>query len=81
MDDDLQNPPEEVERLLAFAQRSGNDVTMWSIPITKKTLAWRNLGRRFTNRVGDFALENRGVYGRALREIASATVGLGDLIR
>ena len=26
MDDDLQNPPEEVERLLAFAQHSGKDV-------------------------------------------------------
>jgi glycosyltransferase involved in cell wall biosynthesis len=25
MDDDLQNPPEEVERLLAFTQCSGND--------------------------------------------------------
>jgi hypothetical protein len=25
MDDDLPNPPDEVERLLAFAQCSGND--------------------------------------------------------
>ena len=28
MDDDLQNPPEEVERLLAFAQESGCEVTV-----------------------------------------------------
>ena len=26
MDDDLQNPPEEVQRLLAFSQRSGKQV-------------------------------------------------------
>ncbi len=48
MDDDLQNPPEEVERLLAFAQRSGREV-VYTYYDEKQHALWRNLGSRFTN--------------------------------
>src|ERR1051325_1763942 len=48
MDDDLQNPPEEVERLLAFAQQSGREV-VYTYYDEKQHAAWRNLGSEFTN--------------------------------
>src|SRR6266853_404095 len=41
MDDDLQNPPEEVERLLAFAQRSGKQV-VYTYYEDKRQPLWRN---------------------------------------
>jgi glycosyltransferase involved in cell wall biosynthesis len=67
MDDDLQNPPEEVERLLTFAQRSGNDV-VYTYYEDKQHSAWRNFGSRFTNRVADFVLEKpRGLYLSSFR--------------
>ena len=56
MDDDLQNPPEEVERLLAFAQESGRDV-VYTYYDEKHHAAWRNLGSRFTNWVAGFVLD------------------------
>src|ERR1700676_4416231 len=56
MDDDLQNPPEEVERLLAFAQDSGKEV-IYTFYDDKQHPIWRNLGSRFANRVADFVLE------------------------
>src|SRR5260221_5079987 len=45
MDDDLQNPPEEVERLLAHAQQSGREV-IYTHYDEKRHAAWRNLGSR-----------------------------------
>lgn len=56
MDDDLQNPPEEVERLLAFAQESGREV-IYTYYDEKQHAAWRNLGSRFTNWVAGFVLD------------------------
>jgi glycosyltransferase involved in cell wall biosynthesis len=56
MDDDLQNPPEEVQRLLTFAQRSGKDV-VYTYYDDKQHPAWRNLASRFANRVADFVLD------------------------
>jgi glycosyltransferase involved in cell wall biosynthesis len=56
MDDDLQNPPEEVGRLLEFAQRSGKEV-IYTYYDDKRHAPWRNIGSRFTNRVADFVLE------------------------
>ena len=74
MDDDLQNPPEEVERLLAFAQRSGNDV-VYTYYEEKQHAAWRNLGSRFTNRVADFVLEKpKGLYLSSFRCISAFAV-------
>src|SRR5690242_11123362 len=67
MDDDLQNPPEEVERLLAFAQRSGKEV-VYTFYDDKRHPLWRNLGSRFANRVADFVLEKpRGLYLSSFR--------------
>jgi glycosyltransferase involved in cell wall biosynthesis len=56
MDDDLQNPPDEVQRLLAFAQRSGKDV-VYTYYADKQHAAWRNLASRFANRVANFVLD------------------------
>ena len=67
MDDDLQNPPEEVDRLLAFAQHSGKDV-IYAFYDDKQHPIWRNLGSRFANRVADFVLEKpRGLYLSSFR--------------
>lgn len=56
MDDDLQNPPEEVTRLLAHAQATGKDV-VYTYYDEKQHAWWRNLGSRFTNWVAGFVLE------------------------
>lgn len=67
MDDDLQNPPEEVERLLNFARESGHQV-IYTYYDEKKHAAWRNLGSRFTNWVAGFVLEKpRGFYLSSFR--------------
>jgi len=74
MDDDLQNPPEEIERLLAFAQDSGKQV-IYAYYDDKKHATWRNLGSRFTNRVADFVLEKpRGLYLSSFRCISAFVV-------
>src|SRR5487761_2175727 len=62
MDDDLQNPPSEVLRLLAHARASGQDV-VYTCYAKKHHESWRNLGSRFTNRVADWLLDKpRGLY-------------------
>jgi undecaprenyl-phosphate 4-deoxy-4-formamido-L-arabinose transferase len=67
MDDDLQNPPEEVARLLAFAQESGRDV-IYTYYDEKQHAAWRNLGSRFTNWVAGFVLDKpKGFYLSSFR--------------
>ena len=67
MDDDLQNPPEEVQRLLAFAQHNGNEV-VYTHYRDKRHAVWRNLASRFTNRVADFVLDKpRGLYLSSFR--------------
>jgi glycosyltransferase involved in cell wall biosynthesis len=67
MDDDLQNPPEEVERLLAYAQRSGREV-IYTYYDEKRHAAWRNLGSRFTNWVAGFVLDKpKGFYLSSFR--------------
>ena len=74
MDDDLQNPPEEIERLLAFAQRSGKQV-IYTYYDDKRHSAWRNLGSRFTNHVADFVLEKpRGLYLSSFRCMSAFVV-------
>ena len=67
MDDDLQNPPEEVQRLLAFAQRNGKQV-VYTYYQCKQHAVWRNLASSFTNRVADFVLDKpRGLYLSSFR--------------
>jgi glycosyltransferase involved in cell wall biosynthesis len=67
MDDDLQNPPEEVERLLAFAQESGHEV-IYTYYDEKRHAVWRNLGSRFTNWVAGLVLDKpTGFYLSSFR--------------
>jgi glycosyltransferase involved in cell wall biosynthesis len=71
MDDDLQNPPGEVLRLLEHAQRHGADV-VYAKPLEKYHAGWRNLGSRFTNRVADFVLDKpKGLYLSSFRCISA----------
>ena len=67
MDDDLQNPPEEVARLLAFAQETGRDV-VYTYYDEKQHARWRNLGSEFTNWVAGFVLDKpKGFYLSSFR--------------
>jgi glycosyltransferase involved in cell wall biosynthesis len=67
MDDDLQNPPEEVARLLAYAQETGADV-VYTYYQESMHAAWRNLGSRFTNWVAGFVLDKpKGLYLSSFR--------------
>jgi len=74
MDDDLQNPPEEVERLLAFAQQSGREV-IYTYYDEKRHALWRNLGSRFTNWVAGFVLDKpKGFYLSSFRCMSAFVV-------
>lgn len=74
MDDDLQNPPEEVQRLLAFAQETGREV-IYTYFDDKQHSFWRNLGSSFTNRVADFVLDKpKGLYLSSFRCISAFVV-------
>ncbi|HZT50378.1 MAG TPA: glycosyltransferase, partial [Stellaceae bacterium] len=67
MDDDLQNPPGEVLRLLRHAQESGREV-VYTRYAEKHHQRWRNLGSRFTNRVADWLLDKpKGLYLSSFR--------------
>ena len=67
MDDDLQNPPQEVHRLLAYAQDHGRDV-VYTYYLDKRHAIWRNLGSRFANSVADFVLDKpRDLYLSSFR--------------
>ena len=67
MDDDLQNPPAEVLRLLEYAQSSGKEV-IYTRYASKEHAGWRNLGSRFTNRVADWLLDKPpGLYLSSFR--------------
>jgi glycosyltransferase involved in cell wall biosynthesis len=67
MDDDLQNPPSEVLRLLRHAQDTGSDVIYTRFAV-KQHESWRNLGSRFTNRVADWVLDKpKGLYLSSFR--------------
>src|SRR5579862_2870645 len=74
MDDDLQNPPEEVERLLAFAQQSGREV-VYTFYDEKRHSLLRNLGSRFTNWVAGFVLDKpKGFYLSSFRCMSAFVV-------
>lgn len=71
MDDDLQNPPGEVLRLLAYAQKTGKDV-IYTHYAKKQHTAWRNFGSRFANRVADIVLDKpKGLYLSSFRCISA----------
>ncbi len=74
MDDDLQNPPGEIARLLAHAQKTGKDV-IYTYYATKQHSAWRNLGSSFANWVADKVLDKpKGLYLSSFRCISAFTV-------
>ena len=67
MDDDLQNPPSEVIKLLNHAREGDWDV-VYTYYAEKKHDQWRNLGSRFANWVADFVLDKPpGLYLSSFR--------------
>jgi glycosyltransferase involved in cell wall biosynthesis len=74
MDDDLQNPPEEVERLLTFAQQSGREV-VYTYYDEKQHAFWRNHGSRFTHWIAGFVLDKpKGFYLSSFRCMSAFVV-------
>ncbi len=74
MDDDLQNPPEEVTRLYDHA-RSGNWDVVYTRYAEKKHALWRNIGSRFANKVADWLLDKPpGLYLSSFRCMSAAVV-------
>lgn len=67
MDDDLQNPPDEVVRLYDHTRRSGADV-VYTRYASKQHAAWRNLGSWAANRMADVLLDKpKGLYLSSFR--------------
>ena len=56
MDDDLQNPPSEVLKLLAVAEAEKRDV-VFGIYDQKEHSWWRNAGSRLTKLIGESLVE------------------------
>jgi glycosyltransferase involved in cell wall biosynthesis len=56
MDDDLQNPPSEVLKLLALAESEQRDV-VYAIYERKEHAWWRNLGSMLTNFIADYVVD------------------------
>lgn len=75
MDDDLQNPPSEVLKLLGHAQTTGADVT-YTYYRSKEHATWRNWGSQFTNWVADHLLDKpKGLYLSSFRCMSRFLVG------
>jgi undecaprenyl-phosphate 4-deoxy-4-formamido-L-arabinose transferase len=67
MDDDLQNPPEEVTRLYDYTRQNGFDV-VYTFYDQKEHAAWRNLGSRLANLSADILLDKpKGLYLSSFR--------------
>jgi undecaprenyl-phosphate 4-deoxy-4-formamido-L-arabinose transferase len=74
MDDDLQNPPEEVARLVAYARSEKLDV-VYTRYRTKQHALWRNLGSRFANWAANLVLEKpKNLYLSSFRCISAFVV-------
>jgi len=74
MDDDLQNPPEEVIRLYDHARLGGWDV-VYTRYARKEHESWRNLGSRFANQVADSLLDKpKGLYLSSFRCMSAMVV-------
>jgi glycosyltransferase involved in cell wall biosynthesis len=67
MDDDGQNPPEEVIRIYDHARLGDWDV-VYTRYGKKEHALWRNLGSRFANRIADWLLDKpKGLYLSSFR--------------
>ena len=79
MDDDLQNPPEEVLRLFDHARLGAWDVVYTRYAV-KQHAGWRNLGSRFANKVADVLLDKpKGLYLSSFRCMSALVVrAIGD---
>lgn len=74
MDDDLQNPPEEVVRLFCYCKDNGYDV-VYGYYGRKHHSLFRNLGSRFTNYCADVLLDKpKGLYLSSFRCMNAFTV-------
>ena len=74
MDDDLQNPPEEVVKLYDHA-RLGNWDVVYTRYASKKHAPWRNLGSSFANKVADWLLDKpKGLYLSSFRCMSALVV-------
>jgi undecaprenyl-phosphate 4-deoxy-4-formamido-L-arabinose transferase len=74
MDDDLQNPPEEVLNLYNHARLGGWDV-VYTRYAKKEHDGWRNLGSRFANSVADQLLDKPpGLYLSSFRCMSALVV-------
>src|ERR1700760_2738336 len=74
MDDDLQNPPEEVIKLYDHARLGGWDVVYTRYAV-KQHDGWRNLGSRFANAVADRLLDKpKGLYLSSFRCMSALVV-------
>ena len=67
IDDDFQNPPSEVAKLVRFAQDSGRDV-VYSIYKTRRHSTWRRWGSQFANGVAGVLMDKpSGLYLSSFR--------------
>lgn len=70
MDDDLQNPPSEVLKLLEVARTERRDV-VYSAYERKEHAWWRNLGSQLTNKIADWSIDKpKGLYLSSFRCIS-----------
>jgi undecaprenyl-phosphate 4-deoxy-4-formamido-L-arabinose transferase len=71
MDDDLQNPPEEVVRLWQHTRQHDYDV-VYTFYAQKQHEDWRNLGSRFTNWCADHVIDKpKGLYLSSFRCVSA----------
>lgn len=71
MDDDLQNPPEEVVRLWQHTKQHGYDA-VYTCYAHKQHESWRNLGSRFTNWCADIVIDKpKGLYLSSFRCVSA----------
>ena len=74
MDDDLQNPPEEVVKLYDHARLGGWDVVYTRYAV-KEHEGWRNLGSAFANKVADVLIDKpKGLYLSSFRCMSAMVV-------
>ncbi len=74
MDDDLQNPPEEVIKLYDHT-RLGNWDVVYTRYAVKQHEGWRNIGSRFANWVADSLLDKpKGLYLCSFRCMSAMSV-------
>lgn len=67
MDDDLQNPPDEILRLLDKLRREDLDIVYGAF-ISKQHARWRNLGSKSANLIAEWLTEKpRGLYMSTFR--------------